>query len=190
MTLLIIGLVIWWLAHMMKRIAPSLRRDMDTALGVKVSKAIMGLILIGSVVLIVKGFRGAEIIPLYKPLPEIGYLNNLLMFPAIFLMGVAPSGGRLSAKIRHPMLWGMFIWSVAHLLVNGDLASVVMFGSLGIWTLVQMRLINQHEGPWEVPMPGDPLKDYKLALITGFLYVVITGIHWLANYNPFLGTYP
>jgi len=56
--------------------------------------------------------------------------------------------------------------------------------------VVQVRLINSHEGPWQRPMPGNALQDWKLGLTTGFIYVVIAGIHWLFNHNPFLGTYP
>jgi len=189
MIYLLVGLAMWWGAHLMKRVLPELRRDMDKTIGIGPSKGIVSVLILASVALMVIGYRAADFTPLYSPIPGIGYLNNLLMFPALYLMGVSPSGGRLSTKIRHPMLWGMFTWTIAHLLVNGDLASVVMFGGLGSWTLVQMRLINQHEGPWECPKAGAPLQDYKLALTTLFLFVVITGIHWLFDRNPFLGTY-
>jgi uncharacterized membrane protein len=187
---LLIGLAIWWGAHLVKRLAPGIRRDMDKTIGVGPSKGIIALFILGSVVLMFLGYRQAEFTSVYTPLPGIGHLNNLLMFPALYLMGVGPSGGRLSTRIRHPMLWGVFVWAVAHLLVNGDVASIVMFGGLGVWTLVEMRLINQHEGPWEVPQAGNPLQDYKLALTTLFLFVVIAGIHWLFDHNPFLGTFP
>ncbi|MFT4717521.1 MAG: putative membrane protein [Paracoccaceae bacterium] len=186
---LLVGLAMWWGTHLLKRVLPGMRRDMDKTIGIGPSKGIISVLILASVVLMFIGYRSADLTPLYTPFPGIGHLNNLLMLPAIYLLGVGPSGGRLSTRIRHPMLWGMFIWAVAHLLVNGDVASVVMFGGLGLWTLVQMRLINQHEGPWEVPLPGDPLMDYKLALTTLFLFVVIAALHWLFDHNPFLGTY-
>lgn len=189
MLYLIGGLVLWWSAHFLKRLAPGLRRDLDKTIGVKASKGMISLAILGSVVLMVIGFRASDFISIYTPYPGIGHLNNLLMFPALYLIGTAPSGGRLSTKIRHPMLWGLVVWAIAHLLVNGDLASIFLFGGLGVWALIQMRLINQHEGPWEVPMAGDPLQDYKLALVTAFLMIFIGGIHWLFDHNPFLGTY-
>lgn len=189
MIYLLVGLAMWWGAHMLKRILPAMRRDMDKTIGVGPSKGIISLLILASVVLMFIGYRGADMTPLYTPLPGMGHLNNLAMLPAIYLMGVGPSGGRLSTVIRHPMLWGMFVWATAHLLVNGDLASVVLFGGVGLWTLVQMRLINQHEGPWEKPKAGAPLQDYKLALTTLFIFVVVSGIHWLFDRNPFLGTY-
>lgn len=186
---LLIGLALWWGAHMFKRLAPGIRRDMDKTIGVGPSKGVVSLGILAAVVLMFLGYRQADFTAFYTPFPGMGHLNNLLMLPAIYLLGVGPSGGRLSTKIRHPMLWGMLVWAGAHLLVNGDVASVVLFGGLGAWTLVQMRLINQHEGPWEKPMAGAPLQDYKLALTTLFLFVVIAGLHWLFDRNPFLGTY-
>ena len=105
-------------------------------------------------------------------------------------MGIGPAGGQLYAKYRHPMLWGFFVWAISHLLVNGDLASILLFGGLGLWAPLQVRLINAHEGPWERPKPGNALQDWKLLLATLFIYCFIAMIHWLFDHNPFLGTYP
>ena len=189
MIYLILGLILWIGAHVLKRMAPNLRRDLSTALGENASKGVMAILMLLGLVLMIVGYRAAEFVPVYTPIPGIGHLNNLLMLLAIFAMGIGPAGGRLSARFRHPMLIGMIIFTIAHLLVNGDMASIVLFGSLGIWALIQIRLINQHEGPWERPMPGNALQDGKLALGTLFIFVVIAAIHWLFDHNPFLGTY-
>ncbi len=185
-----IGLALWWLGHAFKRVAPGARRDLTAALGEKPAKGIVGIVLIAAVVLLVKGYEQTALTPIYTPIAGIGHLNNLLMLVALFVAGIGIAGGRLSARIRHPMLLGLIIWAVAHLLVNGDLASIVLFGGLGLWAVAQIWLINQHEGPWERPMPGDAVRDWKLALVTLFLFAFIAGIHWLFGYNPFLGTYP
>jgi len=190
MAQLLTGLILWWGAHGFQRLAPGLRRDLSKAVGEKPAKGVISLVLILSVVLMVRGYWAMALIPVYTPLPGIGHLNNLIMLIALFVVGIGSAGGRLNAKIRHPMLWGVLLWAVAHLLVNGDLASILLFGGLGLWAPVQMRLINQHEGPWERPMPGDLSRDFKLALAALFLFVLIAGIHWLAGHNPFLGTYP
>lgn len=186
---LILGLILWWAGHLLKRLAPGVRRDMTKALGEGPAKGIIGLVLMAAAALIVLGFWQAEPVWLYTPLPGIGHLTNILMLASLFLMGVGPAGGRMSAMFRHPMLWGLFLWSVSHLLVNGDSASVVLFGGLGLWVPVQIRLINQHEGAWERPMPGDSLQDWKLGLGVLFMYCVIAGIHWLFGINVFAGTY-
>ena len=186
---LLAGLAIWWLAHLFKRMFAGMRRDLDKTVGEKPAKALFGIVLIVSVVLMVRGYKAMDFIPVYTPLPGIVHLNNLIMLVALFVVGIGMAGGPLSAKIRHPMLWGLILWSIAHLLVNGDLASLLLFGGLGLWAPVQMRLINQSEGPWQRPMPGDSSRDWKLGLTALFLFVLIAGIHWLFGHNPFLGTY-
>jgi uncharacterized membrane protein len=189
MTELLVGLALWIIAHLAKRVMPGIRRDMAKALGERSTRGVIATVILVSVVLMVLGYRSMEFISVYTPFPWAGHLNNTLMFFALFAFGVGPAGGRLSARFRHPMLWGVFLWAVAHLLVNGDLASILLFGGLGLWSLVQRRLINQTEGPWERPMPGNALNDYKLLLGVLFLYALIAGIHWLFGHNPFLGAY-
>ncbi len=184
-----LGLALFVLAHMLRRVAPAVRRDLDKALGERLAKGLLALVMLAGVVLMVKGYRAAAVIPVYTPLPLMGWVTNALMLVALFAAGIGPAGGRLSARFRHPMLWSVVIWAVAHLLVNGDLASILLFGGLGLWALVQIHLINRHEGPWERPMPGNAIQDAKLLLAVLFLYVVIALVHWLMDRNPFLGTY-
>jgi len=189
MLYLIAGILLWALAHMVKRLMPGFRRDLTIALGEQPSRGLVAAAIAAALILMVVGFIRAETIPVYAPLPGMGHVNNLLMVVAIFAMGIGPAGGRLNARFRHPMLFGVILWGVAHLLVNGDLASILLFGSMILWALLEIRLINQQEGPWERPMPGNAVQDGKLFLGSVFVYIVIAGIHWLADHNPFLGTY-
>lgn len=186
---LIAGLALWTLAHLVKRLFPGLRRDLGSVLGETGARAVMALFIAAGLVMIVLGFRGAALPDLYDPPPWGGYATDILMLVAIFFMGIGPAGGRLSARFRHPMLTGVVIWAVAHLLANGDGASVILFGWLGLWALFEMRLINAHEGPWERPLPGESLQDMKLALATLFIFLVTAVIHWILGGNVFLGDY-
>lgn len=190
MVYLIAGLVLWVTAHMLKRVAPGLRQDLDKAFGANIPRFLISLALFLSVAMMFVGYRRMDFTPIYTPLPEIGWITDILMFVSLFMMGIGPVGGQLSAKYRHPMLWGFFLWAVAHLLVNGDLASILLFGVLGLWAPLQVRLINLHEGPWKRPKPGNALQDWKLALGTLFLFCFIALVHWIFDHNPFLGTYP
>ena len=83
------------------------------------------------------------------------------------------------------MLWGMVIWAAAHLLVNGDSASIVLFGGLMVWALVQMALVNRGEGAWDRPEVGPFSKDAKNLLIALVLYALITGVHIWLGYSPY-----
>ena len=102
---------------------------------------------------------------------------------------MAPSKGVLSDKIRHPMRLGTAVWAFAHLLVNGDMASVVLFGGVGVWAIVEMFVINAAQGGWDRPKPGTLKGDAKNLVITLILFAIITGIHVWAGRNPFLGSY-
>jgi uncharacterized membrane protein len=184
MPILILGLILWTVSHLFKRLAPGLRAKLGNTPG----KMVVTVLSLAAVVLMVVGYRRAELDPIYTPLPGMGHLNNLLMLIAVFLIGVPHGKGRVKAMLRHPMLTSVIIWAVAHLLVNGDLASIVLFGGLGLWAIASMVLINAQES-WTRPAPGGLRSDAIGVVITLVVYAVIAGIHIWLGYNPFLGTY-
>ncbi|MEJ6708109.1 MAG: NnrU family protein [Amylibacter sp.] len=190
MTLLSIGLAVWIVVHYLKRVLPSARAGLDTALGKGCAKGVIALILVLSIVMMVVGYRGAESLHVYTPIAGIWHLNNLLMFVAIMLFGMGSSKGKMRSWFRHPMLMGVIVWAGAHLLVNGDLASVVLFGGMAVWAVIQMALINRAVPDW-TPLKAGPIKrDIRLVIIVVVLFIIIASIHiWLGR-NPFLGTYP
>lgn len=183
MTLLILGLLLWWAAHLFKRAAPDARANLGDR-----GKGYVAIALGAALVLMVIGYRGAEFVPVYTPLPGMGHANNTLMLISVFLFGVGGTKGTLYPKMRHPMLWGTVIWSVAHLLVNGDVASLVLFGGIGLWALVEMAVINRT--PWQRPAAGRGIKGDAMNLVgTLVLFGLIAAVHIWLGYNPFLGTY-
>ena len=185
MTLLYIGLVLWIAAHLFKRVAPAARAK----LGDK-GKGPVAIVLLISVVLMIIGYRAAEVDNVYTPMAGMGHVNNALMLVSLFFFGIGGTKGVLYPKIRHPMLWGTVIWAVAHLLVNGDCASVVLFGGIGAWALVSMLLINAANGPWTPPTGGRGIKGDAMNLVgTLVLYGIAVGIHIWLGHPTFLGTY-
>lgn len=186
MTLLILGIVLWYAAHLFKRVAPGKRAAMQARMG-NGSKGVMAGIIALSVVLMVFGYKAAEFVPVYET-PSWGvHLNNLLMLVAIALFGAGNSKGRARSLMRHPMLTGMLVWAIAHLVVNGDQASLVLFGGLGLWAVMSMLIVNAAEGPWQRPAPGPAKGDVKLGVITLVLFAVFAGIHGLVGPSPFPG---
>ena len=185
MTLLILGIALWSVAHFIKRIAPDFRQSLTDRFA-KASRGIIAGLLVLSVILMVVGYKQADANTLYVLPAWAVHLNNLLMLFAVALFGMGASKGRARTWLRHPMLTGMAVWAVAHLLVNGDTPSVVLFGSMLIWSLVSMRLINAGEGEWIRPEPG-PLKgDIKLIVITLVLFTIISVIHGYVGPSPFM----
>ncbi len=184
MILLSAGVVLWWAAHLFKRLAPARR----AAMGDPGKGAVAGALLL-SVVLMVVGYRSAEWQPIYALIAGMGHLNNTLMLVSVFLFSVGGTKGTLYTRMRHPMLWGTVIWAAAHLLVNGDVASVVLFGGIGAWALVAMAAINR-AGPWQRPVGGRGLKGDAMGLAgTLVLYGVIALVHAWTGHSVFLGSY-
>jgi len=181
MPLLIGGLVLWTLAHYFKRLMPEQRDALGTA-----GKGVVAVAILASLVMMIFGYRWAEFIPVWYPPAFMVHVNNLLMLAAVFVYGMSATTGRLRGKLRHPQLIAVKIWAVAHLLVNGDLASILLFGGLLLWAGGSVALINRAE-TWERPEPGPAKKDILLVVITLVLYGVMTGIHaWLGVW-PFPG---
>ena len=185
MTWLIVGIALWYTGHLWKRVAPGLR----DSLGDKKGPAISASLIFAGLIAMIIGVRGADFVPLYTPLPGMGHLVNLLMLVSIFLFGAGEASGVAKTKIRHPMLTGMVIWAGSHLLVNGDLVTVVLFASLAVWALLEMVVVNRATGPWTPPERGPISKDVKLVVVAAGLYAIISFVHFLLGYHPFLGTY-
>ncbi|NGM47323.1 hypothetical protein G5B31_17435 [Rhodobacter sp. SGA-6-6] len=184
MTLLILGLALWWAAHLFKRLAPGARAGMGDA-----GRAAVALAVLAAVVLMILGYRAAEFVPVYTPLPGMGHANNTLMLVSIFLFGVGGTKGTLYPRMRHPMLWGTVVWAVAHLLVNGDMASLVLFGGIGLWALVQMAAINRTSA-WVRPTGGRGIKGDAMNLVgTLVLLAVIALVHNWLGHPVFEGSY-
>lgn len=115
------------------------------------------------------------------------HINNLLMLVAVFVFGMSATTGRLRGKMRHPQLTSVKIWAVAHLLVNGDLASIILFGGMLAWAVLEVILINKAVPVWDRPQPGEAKKDVVLVVITFVMFGLMTGVHaWLGVW-PFPG---
>ena len=177
---LVIGVGLWWAAHLFKRIDPAKR----AAMGDK-GKGYVALALVGSIVLMVIGFKMTPFVNLWFPPSFFTHINNLLVLVAIYMMSPAPKRGRLLNGMRHPMLTGFALWAFAHLLVNGDLAAIVLFGGLLAWALVEMRVLTAAEPAWTPPAPGTYGKDAMFFAASIVLLAIIGYIHGLVGPSPF-----
>jgi uncharacterized membrane protein len=181
MILLTLGVILWALAHYFKRLAPDARAGMGTK-----GKAVVAVAIVASLLLMIFGYRGAEFIHVWAPPAWTVHLNNVMMLVAVFVYGMSATTGRLRGKMRHPQLTAVKIWAVAHLLVNGDLASIILFGGMLAWAVGSVILINRSE-VWVRPAPGAAKKDILLVVITLVLFGVMTAIHAWLGVSPFPG---
>ena len=181
MAYLTLGLILWTAAHLFKRVAPDLRARMGTA-----GKGLVAVAILAALGLMIVGYRQAAFVNLWFPPAWTVHLNNLMMLAAVFVYGMSATKGRLRGTMRHPQLTAVKIWAVAHLLVNGDLASLILFGGLLAWAVLEVVVINRAEA-WVRPAPGPAKKDVLLVVITLVLYAAMTAIHaWLGVW-PFPG---
>ena len=182
MTLLILGLALWVGAHLFKRLAPGVHG----ALGSK-AKPLVAVLLVASVVMMVVGYRAADGAVYWGRSPALVGINNLLMVLAFYVYAVGgPKGPRiwLGTKLRHPQLIGFSIWAFAHLLVNGDAESIILFGGLLAWAQAEIAIINMQDGPWTPPARAPMKKEiiYIVAAIVGTVVVMV--IHNFLGVQP------
>ena len=146
MTLLVIGLVLFLAVH-----AFSMARDAREAavarLGVGGYRAVYSVVSILGLGLIVWGYgvyRAGGYIPVWDPPVALRHLALLLLAPVFPLLSVGRNS-LIRAKTRHPMLLAIKIWAFAHLLANGDLGSILLFGSILAWAVVARISVKSRE---------------------------------------------
>ena len=186
MTLLLLGLVLFTVAHFGTTIAAPLRDPVVARIGEGPWKGIVALVLIGSVWLMVQGYRAAPVDALWVAPTWMRHAVVALMVPTFILyMGSYP-GSALRARIRHPQLTGFKLWAVLHLVANGELRAVVLFGGLRGWAVLQMILLNRRDGKPPLPAAHSSVLRAWAAIPIGIVaWVVLLLVHpWLFGVNP------
>lgn len=173
--LLIAGLALWTGSHFFKRLYPERR----AAMGDK-AKGMVALANVGAIILMVIGYQWAPFVSVWSPPAFLTHVNNLLMIVAVYFFFAGRVGVAISSRVRHTQLTGMKTWAIAHLLVNGDLASILLFGGLLGWAVGSVILINKAEPDWTRPEPKSAKIEAIYAAGVLAIYVVIGLVHnWL-----------
>ena len=155
MLTLSLGLLIWTLVHLFPALFTSARQRIIDTRGENAYKGVFSLLILLSLVLMVYGWRHAIPGPVYQPEAAFRPISMILVFIGFLLMGAAQYPTRIRRVIRHPQLTGFLAWSVAHLMVNGDSRSVLVFGWLALWAVFEIILINRRDGSYQKPAaPG------------------------------------
>ena len=180
MVLLVLGVLLWSFAHLAKRVFPGFHRAMGGS-----EKPMVAGMLVLSIVLMVIGYRAADQVIWWAATPMLKGINNLLVLVAFYLFASSGSKNRIGTRFRHPQLTGFSLWAFAHLLVNGDLPSLVLFGGLLLWALVEIAVINR-TAPWTPPAHPVPIrKEWTSALATVVVFVVVGLVHGWIGPDPF-----
>lgn len=180
MKLLLIGLFLWSGAHLFQRLAPRRRASMGAR-----AKGIVAIVSVLGVLAMIVGYRSWESAQVWNPPAAMTQVNNILMVLAVYFFAASGMKTRLSGRVRHMQLTGVKIWAVAHLLVNGDLASIVLFGGLLAWAVVSVIAINRAEPNWLRPEPAPIGKEIGAVVGAVLAAVAIGYVHTFFNLLPF-----
>lgn len=187
MLILIVGLILFLGVHSVRILAPAWSAERASSMGKGPWRGIYSLVSIVGFVLIIWGYglAWASAPVLYEPPVWLKHLAALLMlFAMIAIMVFAVPAGRLKPALKHPMLVAVKLWALAHLMANGDLASIVLFGAFLIWAVAD-RISVKRRGA-AIPAAG-PVRNDVVAVAAGLvLYVLfVWKLHlWLFGVPP------
>jgi uncharacterized membrane protein len=191
MTLLILGLVLFLGVHSTKIVAPDFRARFIAQRGENAWKGVYSIISIIGFVLIIWGFSLArQGGPVLYTLPFwLSHVTLLLMLVSFILLAASSlPPGKITPAIKHPMLLAVKLWSFGHLLTNGELASVVLFGSFLVWAIIDRISVSRREaaGLTKPIVPG-PVRNDIYAIVIGVLVYIlfVWKLHeWLIGVSP------
>jgi len=175
MLLLTLGIIVFASVHLVPGF-PTIRERLVGRLGEGGYMALFSGVALAGLVLIIIGKATADVVPLWGP-PGWGRVAALVIMPFAFVL---LAGAYLPTNIKrftaHPMLWGVTGWASAHLLANGDLASLVLFGGLGAFALFDMWSVNVRGA--QVFATRQPVVKDLITVIAGFIaYGVFLALH-------------
>ena len=177
MALLIAGLLAFTLVHLLPAASPGTRDELAAKLGDNAYRGLFSAIILASLVLIVFGWKAATPTGVYAPPLSGGPLTSALIFFAFVLFVASKARSNYRRFVRHPQMMSVILWSVAHLLVNGDSRSVVLFGVLGIWAVLEIVLCNKRDGVWQKPDVVPFSADMIVAVIAGVAFAIFFYLH-------------
>jgi uncharacterized membrane protein len=179
MVVLVLGLVLFLGMHSVAIVSPGFRERVGSRLGQGAWKGLYTLVSLAGLVLIIYGFgfaREAGVV-LYTPPSWLRRAALVLMLPVFPLLIAAYLPGRIQTAAKHPMLASVKLWAFAHLLANGLLADVVLFGSFLVWAVAD-RISLKHRAPRTKPNAPPGRWNDAIAVVLGLAIYVLT-IRWL-----------
>jgi uncharacterized membrane protein len=194
MTYLIIGLILFLAIHSARIVADDWRTRTIARVGEGAWKGIYSLLSIGAFVLLVWGYGQARIdnigsMVLYDPPVFMRHVTGLLMLVSLVLLAAAyVPGNHIKAALGHPMLLGVKLWAFAHLLSNGRLADVILFGAFLAWAVVDFIAARRRDRAASTVYAAGQGARTVLTVFAGATawVALVLGLHlWLIGVPPF-----
>ena len=177
MLYLSLGLALWCSVHLAPSVAISFRQQLLSQWGEAKYSLVFTVLVMASIALMVFGWRSIQPVFIYAP-PVWGSLATLvLVLIAFIFFSAANFKSNIKRFVRHPQLVGLVIWCAGHLFSNGDDRSLLLFGGLSIWVIVEIILINKREGDWLKPERAS-FKQELLTVVAGVvIFFVFSFLH-------------
>jgi len=192
MTYLILGLILFLAVHSVRIVADDWRTRVIVRVGHNAWKGIYAVLSIVGFVMLVWGYgeaRPASVV-LYNPPPFTYSITSVLMLFSFVLVAAAyVRGNHIKAVVGHPMLAGIKLWAFAHLLSNGRLADVILFGAFLAWAIVDFISVRRRDRAAGVTYPAGRVlyTSVTVAAGAGVWVTFILGLHlWLIGVRPFV----
>lgn len=191
MTFLLAGIVLFLGIHSVPMV-PALRSRLQGSLSGTGYQALFTAVSILGFVLIVLGYgemqglgRGNP--EIYTPPVWMRHITLLLMWPALVLLVAAYVPSRIRTAAKHPMLAGVKLWAFGHLLANGDLASLILFGSFLVWAIVDRISVKKRHAMGPLGDRKGGIKGDLIAVGAGtavYVWLLLWGHRWLIGVAP------
>lgn len=182
MSLLVLGILLWSVAHLIPAVAIGPRSALLDRLGAKRYRLIFSIVIVTAIVLMVRGWKTATPTLVYATDPGMRFVAIALMIVAMILFVASNAPGNIRRILRHPQLLSVIIWCAAHLLTNGDSASLVLFGGLGVWAIVQIIATNRRDGAWQRRESVPARKDVITILVGLATFAILLVLHqWISG---------
>ncbi|MBX5215776.1 MULTISPECIES: NnrU family protein [unclassified Rhizobium] len=191
MALLIVGIILFLGVHLVRVVAPDLRRSMIARLGENGWRAGYSVASILTLILLIYGFGQARQVTgmLYNPPVWMAHITITLMLIALIcLVASLLPAGYIATKTKHPMVLSVKIWALAHLLANGETSSVLLFAAFLAWGVIVRISLKRRERAGEIRRRPFVSAKYDLyALVIGIVVwaLIIWKLHeWLIGVSP------
>jgi uncharacterized membrane protein len=183
LAIMILGLAVFIGGHLFTTQRKA-RADLIARIGEGAYKGVYSLVSLIGLALIVYGYaqyRATGWIDIWYPPAWTRHLAALLVLIAIICIVAAYSPGNIKRVLKHPMLVGVKLWAFAHLIANGDLGSIILFGSILAWAVVDRISLKHRTDPGSPPIPIGGWPRDAVAIIVGLVVYVVLGL-WFHPY--------